>query len=345
MGLFEKKFCDFCGNKIGLLGNKKLADGNMCKDCASRMSPWLVDRKEYTVAEMGEHFAYREANRNRLRAFYVNKVIGLDKYGLYIDMNSKQWFVSQYSNYESENPDIFDFTQVIGCSVDVRESRRELYCNIDGHRVSCNPPEYEYRYDFYIIVRLRDFIVSEIRFKINTNEVEEGSVEYYDCEEVAATMCDVFNMMIPGSQFSIPEPRFYEGYDRERIMHDFRIQKDMQRERMMAFERWHRGPQGGPPPHHQQVYHEPPRHGHYGPGGGMPPRGGQPLHNPHNLYDGHRDGMPLRDAHGPQGGYGGGMPPRDAHGPQGGYGGGMPPRDAYDPHNGRGGFGNPHGRR
>ena len=26
MGLFDKKYCDFCGNKIGLLGNKKLED-------------------------------------------------------------------------------------------------------------------------------------------------------------------------------------------------------------------------------------------------------------------------------------------------------------------------------
>ena len=36
MGLFDKKYCDICGNKIGLLGNKKLEDGNLCKDCAKR---------------------------------------------------------------------------------------------------------------------------------------------------------------------------------------------------------------------------------------------------------------------------------------------------------------------
>ena len=33
MGLFDKKECSICGAKIGLLGNKKLSDGNMCKDC------------------------------------------------------------------------------------------------------------------------------------------------------------------------------------------------------------------------------------------------------------------------------------------------------------------------
>ena len=36
MGLFDKKYCDICGEKIGLLGNRKLEDGNLCKDCAKK---------------------------------------------------------------------------------------------------------------------------------------------------------------------------------------------------------------------------------------------------------------------------------------------------------------------
>ena len=31
MGLFDKKFCDVCGEKIGMLGNRKLEDGNTAK--------------------------------------------------------------------------------------------------------------------------------------------------------------------------------------------------------------------------------------------------------------------------------------------------------------------------
>ena len=27
MGLFDKKYCDICGEKIGLLGNRKLENG------------------------------------------------------------------------------------------------------------------------------------------------------------------------------------------------------------------------------------------------------------------------------------------------------------------------------
>lgn len=28
MGLFDKKYCSICGEKIGFLGNRKLEDGN-----------------------------------------------------------------------------------------------------------------------------------------------------------------------------------------------------------------------------------------------------------------------------------------------------------------------------
>lgn len=42
MGFFDKKYCDVCGEKIGLLGNRKLEDGNLCKDCAAKLSPFSL---------------------------------------------------------------------------------------------------------------------------------------------------------------------------------------------------------------------------------------------------------------------------------------------------------------
>ena len=54
MGLFDKKFCDVCGEKIGMLGNRKLEDGNLCKDCAKKLSPWFDDRRHSTLEEMKE---------------------------------------------------------------------------------------------------------------------------------------------------------------------------------------------------------------------------------------------------------------------------------------------------
>ena len=66
MGLFDKKYCDICGAKIGLLGNRKLEDGNLCKNCAAKLSPWFSDRRQSTVAEIGEQLSYREANREKV---------------------------------------------------------------------------------------------------------------------------------------------------------------------------------------------------------------------------------------------------------------------------------------
>ena len=66
MGLFDKKFCDICGEKIGLLGNRKLEDGNLCKDCAKKLSPFFSERRQSTVEEIKQQLAYREENERLL---------------------------------------------------------------------------------------------------------------------------------------------------------------------------------------------------------------------------------------------------------------------------------------
>ena len=50
--VFEKKTCDICGGEIGLLGNRKLDDGNLCKDCAAKLSPWFSDRRRSSVNQI-----------------------------------------------------------------------------------------------------------------------------------------------------------------------------------------------------------------------------------------------------------------------------------------------------
>lgn len=64
MGLFDKKNCDICGDKIGLLGNRKLDDGNLCKNCAAKLSPWFEERRHSTVEEIKRQLDYREENKN-----------------------------------------------------------------------------------------------------------------------------------------------------------------------------------------------------------------------------------------------------------------------------------------
>ncbi|MEF2896739.1 MAG: DUF4428 domain-containing protein, partial [Senegalimassilia anaerobia] len=49
--MFEKKTCSICGGEIGLLGNRKLEDGNLCKECAGKLSPFFSDRRASTVEQ------------------------------------------------------------------------------------------------------------------------------------------------------------------------------------------------------------------------------------------------------------------------------------------------------
>ena len=44
MGLFDRKYCSVCGEKIGLLGNRKLEDGNLCKSCAGKVGGEAVSK-------------------------------------------------------------------------------------------------------------------------------------------------------------------------------------------------------------------------------------------------------------------------------------------------------------
>ena len=121
MGLFDKKYCDFCGGKIGLLGNRKLEDGNMCKECASKLSPWFSERRHSTKAEIAEQLAYREENKNAVRNFTTTKSIG-NYMKLLLDETHQKFIVTSASNLEKANPDVLDFSQAAGCSLEI--SRR-----------------------------------------------------------------------------------------------------------------------------------------------------------------------------------------------------------------------------
>ena len=136
MGLFDKKYCDVCGEKIGLLGNRKLEDGNLCKDCAKKLSPFFSERKQSTVAEIKEQLAYREENERRLDSFRPTRTFG-ENMKVYIDDMAGTFIVTRMSNWKSENPDIIGLNQVTSCNLDIDEDRDELYYeDEEGNRKS-----------------------------------------------------------------------------------------------------------------------------------------------------------------------------------------------------------------
>jgi len=173
MGLFDKKFCDVCGGKIGFLGNKKLEDGNLCRDCAKKLSPWFSERRHSTLAEIKEQLAYREKNKTAVAAFHTTRTMGTGGTRLLLDEDARKFMVSSSNDPEEENPDVLDFSQVTGCSTDVQEGRTELKRQgPDGKEVSYSPPRYRYTYDFYIVINVNTPYFDEIRFRLNQNSVE-----------------------------------------------------------------------------------------------------------------------------------------------------------------------------
>lgn len=167
MGLFDKKYCDVCGEKIGLLGNRKLNDGNLCKDCAAKLSPFFSGRRGATAEEIKQQLAYREDNKQKLSSFHPSRTFGESK-KVYIDDMAGTFIVTGRSNWRDANPDIIALSQVTACNTDIKENRNEIYQQTaDGKRVSYNPPRYEYSYEFKVEILVSSPWFSEIELELS----------------------------------------------------------------------------------------------------------------------------------------------------------------------------------
>lgn len=170
--LFEKKTCDVCGGEIGLLGNRKLEDGNLCKACAAKLSPWFSERRSSTVAEIKEQLAYREENRSAVAAFHTTRVFGSNTKVL-LDEDAGKFMVTRAKDLAQANPDVLDFSQVTGCETDIDERRtEEKRRDPNGNMVSYNPPRYTFSYDFKMIIRVNHPYFDEMKFQLNGSSVE-----------------------------------------------------------------------------------------------------------------------------------------------------------------------------
>lgn len=175
MGLFDafkKKQCDICGGDIGLLGNRKLEDGNMCKNCAGKLSPFFSERRQSTVEQIREQLAYREANKEAVEAFQVTCSFGRGTKVL-IDEDAGKFMVTGAKNLKEANPDVIDLAQVTGVDLDIDESsREEKREDAEGKRVSYTPPRYIFAYDFNLRIRVNHPYFDEIKLRLNSSDVE-----------------------------------------------------------------------------------------------------------------------------------------------------------------------------
>ena len=188
MGLFDKKFCDICGEKIGMLGNRKLEDGNLCKDCAKKLSPFCDDRRRSTVEQIRAHLQYREENKNALRAFSPTLTLGEDK-KVYIDQMKGNFVVSRNKpgSWDEENPDVMPIASITSCGLDIDEDRDEIYMkNGQGQNVSYNPPRYNFYYNFKLKFLVSNPYFDDFEVRLNNFRVEGmGSMEYNRYQKMA----------------------------------------------------------------------------------------------------------------------------------------------------------------
>ena len=198
MGLFDKKYCGVCGQKIGLFGNRKLEDANLCKDCAAKLSPWFSDRRRSTLADIKEQLQYREDNKEKVAAFHPTRTIGKNT-KVIIDEDAQRFLVTSAKNWQNENPDVIDFADVTGCQIDVEESHHELkQKDSEGKDISYIPRRYEFEHDFYCEITVNNPYFNQIRFRINPSTIRSEAVarggalnppvtvEYHECQIVGA---------------------------------------------------------------------------------------------------------------------------------------------------------------
>ncbi len=184
MGLFDKKYCSVCNGAIGLLGNRKLEDGNLCKDCASKLSPFFSDRRRSTVADIKKQLEYREANERNLAGFLPTLTIG-DSMKCYVDQPRRQAVFTR-GDYKKSNPDLIPLGSILAVDVTVDEDRDEEFDkNEEGKSVSFNPPKYKYEYTFNVDVKVRHDYFDEIKFELADDIDSPESDEYKAAVESA----------------------------------------------------------------------------------------------------------------------------------------------------------------
>ncbi len=171
--LFEKRECSICGKEMGLTERKELSGGNLCDDCADKLSEWFSTdaRKRSTPQQIKEHLAYREQNRQAVAQFRATRTIG--KYTkVYLDEMNRKFMVSDASDLQEDNPDVIDASAISNVAVDIDETQHELRTKDDeGRSVSYNPPRYDFSYDFYVDIDVSHPYCSHRRIRVNSSSV------------------------------------------------------------------------------------------------------------------------------------------------------------------------------
>ena len=180
MGLFDRKYCDLCGEKIGLLGGVEFGGLSLCSDCGDRLSPWLDPEEEWDAGTLQEYLDWKEENRGLSEDFQVTREIGEDVY-VYLDEDAGLFAVTE--DVDPENAEIFRMEDILECSVETEEDCQEEFdVDEEGNDVSYDPPHLCYSYIFHMQIQLDHPWIREINFQLNNEALEVYSEDCMDEE-------------------------------------------------------------------------------------------------------------------------------------------------------------------
>lgn len=204
LGMFDKKVCDICGGEIGMLGNRKLEDGNLCKACAAKLSPLFSERRQSTVAEIRRQLEYRAMNERVLAALHPTAVFG-GRTKVYLDEAAGRFIVTDRKNWRDGNPDVIGLAQVMDVRTEVTEHRTEQYHrDREGRNVPFNPPRYRFAYEFTTTLMIDSPYFNQISFELTDQRPEQRrSEEYRYYEQLADALRDA---LMPAGGAPQPNP-------------------------------------------------------------------------------------------------------------------------------------------
>ena len=155
-----------------MLGNRKLEDGNLCKECAKKLSPWFEERRHSTVDDIKRQLEYRKQNEAKVQNFHITRQIPTKTYNVYID-DTQGNFTIAHNLDTRENPDILPLSSIVQCRLDIKQDQIEETYTKDGETVSYQPPVYKYEYNYSMKIQVRSPWFDDMNFRLHDFAIEQ----------------------------------------------------------------------------------------------------------------------------------------------------------------------------
>ncbi len=122
MGLFKRKKCAFCDEKIGAFNKgKRFSDGELCSDCSGELSANWHDTAKHSLSDAVAHIDERKNNLEKLKSEFNPDIYYGFRPTLFVD-NERELFCitlggaresyGDVPRYVNENCDLFSFSQL-----------------------------------------------------------------------------------------------------------------------------------------------------------------------------------------------------------------------------------------